>query len=50
MSSGPDTSSAGSTGPGRIVRLLRAPFEGVVIGGLILIPLFIAIAWVRGQS
>lgn len=39
---------AGTHPPYRTIA--RSLFEGVVIGGLILIPLFIAIAWVRGQS
>lgn len=51
MSSGPDTSSAGGTGPGRVAReKLRGIFEGVVIGSLIVVALYIAIAWVRSQS
>jgi hypothetical protein len=46
---GPDTGGPPS-GP-KLARLaILSSFESLIIGGLILIPLFAAIAWVRGQS
>lgn len=45
MSSGPDTSSAGSTGPGRVAReALRALFEVAVIGFFTLAAVFVPVA------